>query len=380
MKAGGDADSTDDQGLGPSAGGTAVNVIAVLSAVILFRYAQELFVPIVLAVLIAYALTPMVDWLARLQIPRAIAAACVVLAFLGGTGYGLYSLRGQADAVIDVLPEAVQKARQTLQVFRRAPAGSVSTLNKLRRTAAAIEQTAADATSASAAPPGVARVQIEQTGFRVQDYFWSGTMGFLGFLSQLVMVSFLVFFALASGDLFKRKLVKIIGTRVSEKRVTLEAINEINRQIERFLQIQILTGALVGAVTTLTLWALGVNQPVFWGLVAGLLNSIPYFGAIIVSSGLALVAFLQFGTLSMTVEVAGATLVITSLEGFLLTPTLMGKAAGINGVAMFLSLLFWSWLWGVVGTIVAVPIMMAIKTTCDRIESLEPVGELLGER
>jgi predicted PurR-regulated permease PerM len=99
-----------------------------------------------------------------------------------------------------------------------------------------------------------------------------------------------------------------------------------------------------------------------------------------VSGGLALVAFLQFGTVLMTIEVAGTALLITSLEGFLLTPALMGKTAGINGVAMFLSLLFWSWMWGVIGTIVAVPIMMVIKSVCDRIEDLKPVGELLGER
>ena len=360
--------------------GTALNVIAVLATVVLLRYAQDLLIPIVLSVLIAYALTPMVDRLAWLRLPRAIAAASVLLVFLGGAGYGMYALRGQANAVIELLPEAAEKVRQTLQEFRRAPAGSTSTLTKLQRAVTEIEKTAADAAGSSAPPQGIARVRIAEPGFRAYDHLWSGSMGFLTFLGQLLMMSFLVFFALASGDLFKRKLMTIIGTRISEKRVTLEVINEINSQIARFLQIQILTGALVGAATALVLWAFGVGQPVFWGVAAGVLNSIPYFGAIIVTCGLALVAFLQFGTLSMTVEVAGATLAITSLEGFLLTPALMGKAAGINGVAMFLSLLFWSWLWGVVGTIVAVPIMMAVKTVCDRIESLKPVGELLGER
>ena len=380
MKAGGGADPASEKAVEQPANGTALNVIAVLGTVVLLRYAQDLFIPIVLSVLIAYSLTPMVDWLAWFRLPRAIAAASVLLVFLGGAGYGIYALRGQANAVIEILPEAAQKVRQTLQEFRQAPAGSTSTLTKLQRAATEIEKTAADAAGSGTTPQGIARVRIAEPGFRAYDYLWSGSMGFLAFLGQLLMMSFLVFFALASGDLFKRKLMTIIGTRISEKRVTLEAINEINSQIARFLQIQILTGALVGAATALVLWAFGVGQPVFWGVAAGVLNSIPYFGAIIVTCGLALVAFLQFGTLSMTVEVAGATLAITSLEGFLLTPTLMGRAAGINGVAMFLSLLFWSWLWGVVGTIVAVPIMMAVKTVCDRIENLKPVGELLGER
>lgn len=162
--------------------------------------------------------------------------------------------------------------------------------------------------------------------------------------------------------------------------MTLEAINEINSQIERFLLIQVTTSALVGICTTVALWALGLNQPAVWGLAAGLFNSIPYFGAIIVTAGLALVAFLQFGTLTATLQIAGVALLITTLEGFLLTPSLMGRAARINGVAMFVSLLFWSWLWGIVGMIVAVPLMMVIKTICDRVENLQPIGELLGER
>ena len=205
-------------------------------------------------------------------------------------------------------------------------------------------------------------------------------MGFFSLMSQVVLVWFLVFFILASGDLFKRKFVRIIGTKISEKRITLEAINEINVQMGRFLLIQAVTSALVGVCTTLALWAFGVNQPAVWGILSGILNSIPYVGAIVVSVGIALIAFLQFGTLSATVQISSVVLIITSLEGFLLTPSLMGKAARINGVAMFLSLLFWSWLWGIIGMIVAVPIMMALKTICERVDGLHAIGEMLDEK
>jgi predicted PurR-regulated permease PerM len=123
-----------------------------------------------------------------------------------------------------------------------------------------------------------------------------------------------------------------------------------------------------------------MKEPAVWGLFAGVANSIPYFGPLIVTGGLALVAFLQFESILTTAKVAGAAMIITSLEGFLLTPALMGRAARINGVAMFVSLLFWSWLWGVIGMIVAVPIMIVIKVVSDRIAGLQPIGELLGER
>ena len=153
-------------------------------------------------------------------------------------------------------------------------------------------------------------------------------------------------------------------------------INEINRQIERFLVIQVITSALVAACTTAVLWGFGLHQPAVWGIAAGIFNSIPYFGAILVTAGLALVAFLQFGSLTVALQVAGTALAITSLEGFLLTPALMGRAARINGVAMFLSLLFWSWLWGIIGMIVAVPLMMVIKNICERIESPSAIGRI----
>jgi predicted PurR-regulated permease PerM len=359
----------------------ALSILAVLGLVFLMRYAQDVFIPASLAILIAYALDPIVSRVTRFGVPRVLAATMVFLGLLAGTGFGCYALRHQAIATIESLPEAAQKLRERLRELRDAPRGSSTALGKIQEAAKEIEKTASEAAADSGATPrGVTRVRIDEPAFRANDYLWSGSLGLLGLLSQAVMVMFLVFFILVSGDFFKRKLVRIVGTKLSEKRMTLEVINEINMQIERFLLIQILTSALVAVCTAAALWAFGVHQPAVWGLAAGIFNSIPYFGAIFVTAGLALVAFLQFGSVVMTLEVAGVSLAITSLEGFLLTPALMGRAARINGVAMFVGLLFWSWVWGVIGMIVAVPLMMVIKSICDRIENLQPIGELLGDR
>lgn len=359
----------------------ALTVLAVLGLLFLLRYAQEFFVPCVLSVLIAYALDPIVSWVTRAKIPRVAAAGLVFVLFLAGVGFGAYALRSQAIAAIESLPTAAQKIREKVQELRQSSAASDSAIGKIQTAAKEIEKAAAAAAgSADTARRGVTKVQIEEPAFRANDYLWSGSVGLLQLLGQAVMVSFLVFFLLASGDLFKRKLVRIIGSKLSEKRVTVEVINEINTHVGRFLLIQVLTSALVAVGTTLALWAYGVRQPAVWGILAGVLNSIPYFGAILVTLGIAIVAFLQFGSVSTTIQVSGIALAITSLEGFLLTPALMGRAARINGVAMFLSLLFWSWLWGIIGMIVAVPLMMVLKSVCDRIESLQPLGELLGEK
>jgi predicted PurR-regulated permease PerM len=182
-----------------------------------------------------------------------------------------------------------------------------------------------------------------------------------------------------SDDLFKRKLVEIIGSTFTEKKITVQALNEISEQMERFLLVQVFTSAVVALLTWGALWWLGVNSAAVWGLAAGVLNSVPYFGPMIVTGGLAVVAFVQFGTLSMATSVGGVALLITSLEGWLLTPALMGKVGQMNTVAIFAGLLFWSWMWGVWGLLLAVPMMMVIKATCDRLEGFQPVGKLLGE-
>jgi predicted PurR-regulated permease PerM len=205
-----------------------------------------------------------------------------------------------------------------------------------------------------------------------------GSMGALALTGQLVMILFLSYFLLVADDLYKRKLVKIAPT-LSKKRITVQILDEIGTQMERFLLVQILTSITVAVATSIALWWVGLNQPVIWGLAAGILNSIPYFGPIVVSGGLTVIAYLQFGTLQMALYVAAIAMVITTLEGWLMTPTLMGKVASINPAAIFAGILFWSWIWQVWGLILAVPMMMMLKAVCDRIEELQPIGELLGE-
>jgi predicted PurR-regulated permease PerM len=126
-------------------------------------------------------------------------------------------------------------------------------------------------------------------------------------------------------------------------------------------------------------WAVGLEQAALWGLAAGIFNSIPYYGPLLVTAGLSIVGYLQFDTIGMAATVAGISLLITTLEGYLLTPLLVGRASSMNQVAVFAGLLFWSWLWGVWGILLAVPMMMVVKVVCDRVEPLQPVGHLLGD-
>jgi predicted PurR-regulated permease PerM len=206
-----------------------------------------------------------------------------------------------------------------------------------------------------------------------------GTKGAVAFAGQLMMVLFLAYFMLASGDTFRRKMVKIAGPTLSKKKITLRVLDQIAEQIQRYLLVQIFTSILVGVVTWLAFLGIGLEHAAIWGVAAGVFKIIPYLGPFIVAGGTALVAFLQFGTIDMVLLVSGTSLVITSLEGYLLTPWLTGRASRMSPVVIFVSVLFWGWLWGLWGLLLGVPIVMIIKAICDHVEDLKPIGELLGE-
>ena len=143
--------------------------------------------------------------------------------------------------------------------------------------------------------------------------------------------------------------------------------------------VEVLTSIVVGVSTWLAFRWIGLEQAGVWGLLAGIFNSIPYFGPFVVTAGTAAVGFLQFGNVRMALIVSGLSLLITSLEGFLLTPWATSRAARMNAVAVFVGLLFWGWVWSVWGMLLAVPMLMVLKSVCDHVDELKPVGELLGE-
>jgi predicted PurR-regulated permease PerM len=220
---------------------------------------------------------------------------------------------------------------------------------------------------------------VVEPAFDANSYLYWGGMNLLGAAGQLAVILFLVYFFLVTGDLYKRKFVKIAGPHLWQKKLTVQILDEINVQISSYIRIQLQTSAAVAAATMLALWYFGVRQYIIWGLLAGIFNSIPYLGPVLVTGGLGVVAFVQFDNLEKTIVICAVAFAITSLEGFLLTPALMGRAARMNPVAIFVGLLFWSWVWGIWGAVLAVPMLMMIKAVCDHIEDLQPIGELLGE-
>ncbi len=353
----------------------ALVILATLAVIAALRFAEVVLVPVVLAVLVSYALDPFVQLLERVRVPRGLGATLLVAVVFAGLGGAAYSMREDVAAVVAQLPDVTHRLGELVQSHSRK-----STFGKVQQAAREIEKAATAATKPAVPPAdGVSRVEVQEPPIKVGDYLVVGSVGAAGLAAQIVVVVFLALYLLAAGDLFKRKLVRIAGPTLTQKKVTLQILQEIDRQIARFMLIRLLISLVVGVATGVGLALVGLHHAVLWGIGAGVLNTIPYIGPAVIAVCAALAGFLQFGTVAMTVVTSGITIVVATFEGYLLTPWLTSRAARMNSVAVFVGLLFFGWLWGVWGMLLAVPIMMVAKAVCDRIEDLHPVGELLGD-
>ena len=348
-------------------------VIASLLGLYALRWAAEIVIPVLMALLFSYALTPLVDRLVRAGIPRALGAAVVMIALVGGVAWGTWSLSDQANNLIESLPNAAQKLRDTLHPAQRNP--SPSTMDTVQKAAATLAQATDSATKST---PGVAKVQIVKPSFNIQDYLFAGTMRAAEAAAQVLVVAFITYFLLAAGDTFRRKLARIAGPNFAKRKITVQALDEITEQIQRYLLVQLLTSVAVGVATALVFWALGFNNAAVWGVLAGVMNLVPYLGTAVISAASAVVALLQFGTLHMAIAVGSVSIVLHVISGYMITPWLTSRTSRLNAVVVFVGVLAWGWLWGVWGLLLGTPILMALKAICDRVDDLKAIGELLG--
>jgi predicted PurR-regulated permease PerM len=349
-------------------------LLAIFATIFLLDWAQAVLIPLVLGLIVSYALAPVVDRLEKHAIPRALSAAVLLLAIVGGVAAAAISLRDEAVSLIETLPEAVEKIQTAV---KKEWGASEETIDRVQKAADEIERATEEAASEDV-PPGVTRVQIEKPKLDIREYLWTTMSGAIAAAGVALIVLFLAFFLLASGNAFRRKWVKLSGPTLSRKKITVQVMDEIGHQIQRYLGVQVLTSVIVGVSSGLAFWAIGLENAAVWGVAAGVLNLVPYLGAIVTTGGTALVAFFQFGTVGMALAVASISLVINTLEGYWLTPWLASRASRMNAVVVFSGLLFWGWLWGGWGLVLGVPIMMVVKTVCDHVEDFKPIGEFMG--
>jgi predicted PurR-regulated permease PerM len=349
-------------------------IVAAIVIVAALWWGQVVFVPLVLSVLISYALEPLVARLESRVLPRSVAVPVLLATLLVTAGAGAYALRGEAAAFVDRLPAGVHTVALAVNGVTRGTPGAMA---KVQAAARELE-TAASAATKKNGQDGVTAVRIEESTFKWSDWLWRGSHGAMELMGQMFVVLCLVYYLLVAGDLYKRKLVRMVP-RLSDKKLTLEILAEIDRQIERFLLARVVISLVVGVVAWLAFRLLGLENAGVWGVLAAILFAIPIVGPTVVVVGAALAAFVQFGSLEMAAAVGGLCLTIGALEANVLTPWLMSRVGRMNAVAVFVSLLFWGWIWGVWGLLLAVPITAAAKAICERIPDFGAVAELLRE-
>jgi predicted PurR-regulated permease PerM len=366
----------------------AVGVVAIIAVVAALSLARGFFVPLLIGILASYALHPLVDWLESCRLPRSIGAAVVLAMAVGSFSWIGFSMGGDAEGLIEKLPEAARKLREDLSIARL---GAPTALQNMQKAAQELQAAAADAgaspdagakleTSAEPrvrpAAHAVAAPAPEPTWLR--DYTLAQSALLATVAAQTPIVLLLTYFLLASGGHFRRKLLQLVGPSLSRKKDTVQILEEIDAQIQRYLFAMLVSNSLLAVVTWLAFEALGMEQAGVWGVAAGMLHFVPYLGPALIALASGVAAFLQFGSLFHALAVAGVSLLVAGAIGFVFMTWLQSRFAGVNAAVLFIALLFFGWLWGVWGLLIGAPLVAIVKVICDRVESLKPVGELLG--
>lgn len=351
-------------------------VLTSIASLYFIDWAQPVLLPLVVAVLISYALDPLVATLDRIHIPRPLGAALVLCTLIAILAAASVPLKQEAMAMLDKIPQAIKELQRE---DASTSEDEESIMEKAQIAAKQIEETAEKSQEEPAVQAGVTPVRVVDEPMDVRDYVIRNSPATIVLISQMFSVLLLVFFLLSVGKLYRRKIARISGPTFRRMRKAARIMNELHHQVRRFLFVMVISALFVGILTWLAFLLLGVEQAALWGVVAGIASGVPYLGPFLVLVGSGVAAFLQFGELNTAVIVALTSLVITSIQGNLLMPWLTSYVSSLNAVAIFIGLLFWGWLWGPVGLIVATPILMIAKSVCDHVVNFRPVGELLGK-
>ena len=355
--------------------GASIVVLAMLATLFALQAASLFVIPLVVAVLFAYALDPFVSFLERRRVPRPLGALFVLVVLVAACGTSIYALRFQAQAIVDQIPSVVKKASHAMDVFDNGPGNG---LENVRRAADALQK-ASDQATGNTGAKGATVVVVQQPGKSVKDMLLSGGRTVLEMIGQMVMVIFLIYFILMAGDKFKRKFVKVAGRTLSEKKITVQMFEQINRSIQRYMVMLLITNIIVGVLSWGAFRIIGLSNAGTWGVAAGVLHIVPYFGPMLTALMTGVAALVQFGSFGMAALVGGMSLAIATFVGVVLTTWMTGRIAKMNTVAVFIGLLLFGWLWGVWGVLLAVPIVVIVKVVSDHVEELEAFSEFLGD-
>ncbi len=339
----------------------AVKGLFVLALFYTFYFARSLLLPIILAVLLSLILYPAVRALKRMGLPEAAGGALIVLALTGVLGVGVAQLFEPASEWIGTVPRVAEQIERKLGTLRK----SVQEMNKAAEKVEALTSGVDD----KAKRPQ----QVVQKPPSLISRVWGGAQSFLVSTAATLV---LLYFILGSGDMFLRKLVRVLPT-MTDKKTAVQVARTIQSAIGRYLFTVTCINAGLGLVVAIAMHLIGMPNALLWGVMVALFNYIPYVGAAVSGTILTVVAFLTFDDLSDVMIVPIVYFTLETIEGHFITPILTGRSLTLNPVMIFLSMLLWAWIWGVIGALMAVPILMTLKIFCDHIASLDAIGEFV---
>jgi predicted PurR-regulated permease PerM len=344
----------------------AVTGLFVLACFYTLYFCRSLLLPLVLAGLLSLLLSPVVRGLKRLRIPEPVGAGLVLLTVLGGVGFGIFQLSAPAFDWIQRAPQSLRAAEVKLRDLRRS-------VQKLGRATEQVERIAEVGGNPGQRPPAVS-VAVQSTPTLRERLFSQAT----DLVTDGVVMLILLYFLLASGDLFLRKLIRVLP-RLEDRRRAVDIARQVERDISSYLGTVTTINLGLGAAVAICFTLIRVPTPLLWGAMVACTNFVPYLGPAINYGVFILIGLLTFDTVPRMLLPAGLFLVLNVLEAYLVTPLVLGKRLTLNPVMLFVGLTFWGWLWGIVGAILAVPILVVCKIFCDHIEALAPIGEFLGD-
>jgi predicted PurR-regulated permease PerM len=321
-------------------------------------FARALILPFTLALLLNFLLRPVVRVLKKIKIPELAGAALVIVALLGSAGYGVIRLSGPAAEWINKVPESLHQIESKVGFLRKPLEGVNNAVEELKGIA---RMGAEKKPEVEIRPPGIT------------DAVLTGTREVMVKSSVMFI---LLYFLLASGDLFLRKLIKLFPTLHKKKeivKITREVEHHTSRYLYTVTAINIFTGVSIGV----GMYLIGMPNPLLWGVMAGFLVFLPYIGPLIGISIVTIVAFLTFDSLGRILLAPAIYIALETIQGQIVTPMVLGLRFTLNPVAIFVWLIFWGWMWGLVGAMLAFPMLTIFKILCDHIRPLAPVGEFL---
>ncbi len=333
--------------------------IFVIMAIQALYFGREFFMPVVLAFLFALTLTPIVRFLRKRGIPSPLSATLLVIATSGGIGLGGYLLSGPVMQLISDAPQIGYKLTERVEELR-------GPFDRLMEITQDIDN-ATDTTDET----GVLKVSVQQPGILSQA---AGTM--LSISTNIAIVFVLSLFLLASGTLFYEKIVQSFSS-LSDKKRALRVVYDVELEVSRYLFTVALINAGLGTAIAIGLFMLGMPTPLLWGVMAALFNFLPYIGALGTILIVGVISIISFDTISYALIPPAFVLFCQVMEGQILTPLIVGRRLELNAVAIFIAVAFWSWLWGFVGALIAVPLLVVIKVFCDHFEGLQNFGNFL---